>query len=127
MGAGQTLAGIQLPPAVAFQMRKQRLGKLAHRGKGVYYGGNGFVFQPEFLGASGKLIMVNRCRLAQSVIVPGPIGNQQGSHLAQPGIVLRQNFQKSRIFVIILENPAFLFQNPVILRQSRVIVRPQLT
>ena len=69
--------------------------------------------------------MVNRCRFAQSVIVPGTVGDEQRTHLTQPGIVFRENFQNRRIFEMILKNPAFLVENAVILRQRRVIVGPQ--
>ena len=71
--------------------------------------------------------MVNRRRFAQSVIIPGPVGDEQGTNLTQSGIKFRQYFQNSRIFKMILENPAFLIEYAVILCQGSIIIWAKLT
>ena len=63
--------------------------------------------------------------LAQTVVKPRPVGDQQRADLTQPGIVFRQNFQNTGIFKMIFQNAAFLLQNPVVLRQCRVVIRPE--
>ena len=63
--------------------------------------------------------------LAQTVVKPCPVGDQQRADLTQPGIVFRQNFQNTGIFKMIFQNAAFLLQNPVVLRQCRVVIRPE--
>ena len=93
-----------------------------HRGEGVGDRGHGFVFQLKCFRAAGKLIMVNRRRFAQRVIVPGTVGNQQRAHLTQPGIKFRQNLQNRRVFKMILENPALLVEDAVVLRQGGIVV-----
>ena len=108
-------------------MLLQILRQLGNRGEGVGNAGNRGVFQPEFLVSPGKLVVIHRRGLAQTVIESGAIGNQQGAHLTQPGVVLRQDFQHTGIFKVILEYPVFLIQNPVILRQCGIIIRPKLT
>ena len=110
---------------VALLVFQQIFRQFGYRGEGVRNRGHGLILEGKFLRAAGKLIMVNRRRFAQRVIVPGPVGDEQRPHLTQPGIVFRQNFQNRRVFKMILENPALLIENPVVLRQRRVIVGPQ--
>ena len=63
----------------------------------------------------------------QSPEESGPVGNQQRPHLAQPGIIFRQDFQHGGVVEMVLENPAFLVQNPVVFPQGRVVIGAKLT
>ena len=124
VGAGQALARFQLRPVMTVQVIQQILRQLAYRGKGVFHRGHGLVFQPEFLRAAGKLIVIFGRGLAEAVVKPGTVGDQQGTHLTQPGIVLRQDPQHGRIFEVILQDPALLVQDPVVFNQGCVVIRP---
>ena len=126
MGAGKALAGFQLRPVMALQMRLQIFRQLRHRGKGIRHGGNRLIRQGKFLGTAGKLAVIFCRCLAQALEESGPVGNQQRAHLAQPGIILRQDLQQGRILKPVLQNPTLLLQNPVVLRQRRIVIGPQL-
>ena len=62
---------------------------------------------------------------SQGLIEPGPVGNQQRPHLAEPFIVVGQYGKQTDVFMTVLQNPAFLLQNPVVFRQRRLIIWPQ--
>ena len=125
MRARQALTGFQFRPIVAPQMVLHLAAKYVRGGKGIGNGGNRLVLQMKLLCAAGKLIMIG-CRLfSQTFIKSGPIADQQRTHLAQTGIIFRQNSQHRGIVVLILQNSAFLLQNSVVFRQRRVIIGPQ--
>ena len=126
MGACQTGGSLQLCPVVALQMFLQMTRQFCYGSKGIRDGGNGLVSQTKFLRKAGKLPMVLGCCFSQGIIKSGPVRDQQGAHLAQPQIVLRQNLQYGRIFKVILQNPAFLIQNSIIFCKGSIIIGPQL-
>ena len=126
MRTRQALSGFQLCPVMPLQMLLQLLRQFGNRCKGIGDVGNGFIFQGKFLGTAGKLAVVSRGGFSQTFIKSGPVGDQQGTHLAQPGVVFRQNLQNTRIFKMVLQNPVFLIQDPAVFRQGRIIIWPQL-
>ena len=99
----------------------------SNRRKGVCNGGNRLVIQLKLLPPAGKLPVVLPCCFPQGIIKSGTVGNQDGTHPAQPTVVLRQNFQHGGIVLPILENPPLLLQNPAVFRQGCVIIGAQLT
>ncbi len=102
MGAGQALPGFDFRPVVVLQVVLQILRQLCNGCEGIVYRGHGFIVQGKFLGEAGKLAVVLGSCLSQTVIKSCPVRDQQGTYLTEPGVVLRQNIQKSGIFKMVL-------------------------
>ena len=87
---------------MAFQVVQKVPFQLAHRGHHILNRGNRLIFQGKILAAPGKPVVVFPCLLSQGLKESGPVADQCRPHPAQPGVILRQDFQKGGIFKPVL-------------------------
>ena len=94
----QTLRWLLFPGSRARQLFRQN----GYGSKGIVNIGNSVISQMKCFRTAGKLAMKRGSFFSQTVIKAGAVGNQHSAYLAQPHIILRQNFQNGRIFIMIL-------------------------
>ena len=127
MGAGETLAAVQLRLFVPGLVVQQQGQQLLRRCQGVRDVGHGGIGQAQLLPAAGEVPVDGGRRLLQPLDEVGPIMDEQGPHLGHAQVKVVQGGQQGGVLVPVPQDAGLVLIQSAVFRQGLGVPGAELT